>query len=77
MEENNISEKSRLAAFILCFLLGGLGIHRMYVGKTGSGIAQLFFGFCTLFIWNLVDLIKIVSGTFQDKDGKVLKKWSD
>ncbi len=35
------SEKERLVAFLLCFLLGGLGVHRFYVGKVGSGIAQI------------------------------------
>ena len=27
------SNKSRLVAFLLSFFLGGLGVHRFYVGK--------------------------------------------
>ena len=30
------SPKSRLAAILLCVFLGGLGIHRFYVGKIGT-----------------------------------------
>ncbi|MDR2352136.1 MAG: TM2 domain-containing protein, partial [Deltaproteobacteria bacterium] len=35
------SQKSRLAAFLLCFFLGYLGIHRFYVGKIGSGVVMI------------------------------------
>ena len=35
------SPKSRTAATLLCLFFGVLGIHRFYVGKTGSGLAQL------------------------------------
>jgi TM2 domain-containing membrane protein YozV len=32
------SEKNFVAALLLCLLLGGLGVHRFYVGKIGTGI---------------------------------------
>ena len=31
-----VSDKGKVAAALLCFFLGGLGIHRFYVGKTPS-----------------------------------------
>jgi TM2 domain-containing membrane protein YozV len=70
-----VSEKSRLAAALLAFFLGGLGIHRFYVGKVGTGIAIIltlggFFG-----IWPLIDFIMILIGSFKDKAGKVLMNW--
>jgi hypothetical protein len=73
----NISDKNRLVAFLLCSFLGTFGVHRFYVGKITSGIMQLLFGWATLFIWNLVDWIMILAGTFTDKDGKRVYKWSD
>ena len=65
------SDKSWLATFLLCWFLGCWGIHRFYVGKVGSGIAQLL-TLGGLGIWALVDWIIIICGNFKDGDGKVL-----
>lgn len=70
-----ISEKKILPAFLLCFLFGHFGVHRFFVGRTGTGILWL----CTLGllgIGTLVDLIMIIVGTFKDKDGLPLVKWT-
>jgi len=67
------SEKERLVAFILCFFLGGLGVHRFYVGKVGSGIAQIL-TLGGLGLWVLIDLIMIICGAFEDKEGRFLRK---
>lgn len=32
----NASPKSRLITLLLCIFVGGLGIHRFYVGKIGT-----------------------------------------
>ena len=70
MEE--ISLKSRLATALYCGFFGGLGFHRFYVGKIGTGILWLFtIGFFG--VGTLVDLIMIASGSFKDKDGNILK----
>lgn len=75
-----ISDKSRLATFLLAFFLGPLGIHRFYVGKIGSGIAMLLLtltiiGMLATGIWSLVDWIMAVSGLFRDADGRLIKAW--
>lgn len=63
--------KKKWTAFWLCFFLGYLGVHRFYVGKTGTGILWLFT--CGLFgIGWLVDLIVILCGGFKDKAGQPL-----
>ena len=69
------SSKSRLVAFLLCWFLGPLGIHRFYVGKTGSGVAQLL-TLGGLGIWAFVDWIMIICGKFTDSDGAYLTEWS-
>ena len=37
------SDKSKIAAGVLALLLGGLGIHKFYMGKTGKGLLYLLF----------------------------------
>ena len=70
------SDKNRWIAFFLCLFLGGLGIHRFYTGKVGTGIlwALLFVllpGIGILAV--LVDLVFIVMGKFRDKAGRYLR----
>lgn len=68
-----VNQKSWVAALLLCFFLGGLGVHRFYVGKIGTGILQLvtFGGFG---LWVLIDLIMIIVGKFSDKRGAALAR---
>jgi len=35
--------KNKVAAGVLAILLGGLGIHKFYLGKLGQGILYLIF----------------------------------
>lgn len=66
------SEKSWITTLLLCLFLGGLGVHRFYAGKIGTGILQLItVGGCG--IWTLIDLIMIITGSFTDKDGNQIK----
>lgn len=68
MTEERKSTRSNLVAFLLCFFLGGLGIHRFYVGKVGTGIIWLLTA-GVLGIGVLVDFCLILLGRFRDKEG--------
>ncbi len=62
--------KSKMVALILCILgfFGLGGLHRMYVGKVGSGVLHFFtYGLCG--IGTIIDLISILSGGFRDSYG--------
>ena len=68
-----IETKDWMTTFLLCFFLGGLGVHRYYVGKIGTGI--LYTLTAGLFgIGYLVDFIKILCGKFTDKDGNLIRR---
>lgn len=65
--------KSWLTALLLCLFLGGIGAHRFYVGKVGTGIVWLLTGGCLGIGW-IVDFVSILLGRFTDKRGSALRK---
>lgn len=71
-----ISPKSRLVAVLLCFLFGIFGVHRFYVGKIGTGILMLV-TIGGLGIWALIDLVLIIVGSFKDKEGRLVFRWTE
>ena len=65
------SDKNKITALLLCIFLGGLGVHRFYVGKIGTGVVWLLTGGVLGIGW-LVDIIMIAVGKFKDKQGNIL-----
>lgn len=66
--KSKLGGKSQIVAAILCFFIGGLGIHRFYLGYTWQGVVQLLTaGGCG--IWALIDLIRICIGDLGPKNG--------
>ena len=75
MEETSVetSDKDWMTTLLLSILLGCLGVDRFYTGHMGLGVLKLLTGGgCG--IWWLIDLIKIITGSFVDGDGKVIAK---
>jgi TM2 domain-containing membrane protein YozV len=72
--EPQISERSRGVALALGFLGGFFGLHRFYVGKTGTGLGMI----CTLGglgFWWLYDIILLATGEFRDAEDLPLRRW--
>jgi TM2 domain-containing membrane protein YozV len=42
------SPKDKTVATVLCFFLGGIGVHKFYLGKTVQGL--IYLGFCWTYI---------------------------
>ena len=50
--------KSRIAAALLAFFLGGFGVHRFYLGNIGLGFLYLLF--CWTFIPSIVAFVEFI-----------------
>jgi hypothetical protein len=65
-------QKSHTTALLLCFFLGGFGIHRFYVGKIGTGVLMLLtYGLCGIMV--VYDFLVLCFGTFRDSNGQPLE----
>jgi len=74
------SSKSRTAALLFAFFLGTFGAHRFYTGKKGSAILMLILAFSIVgtaiaYIWSIIDLIFIATGSFEDSEGRKIILW--
>ena len=70
---DNKSPRSRFVTFLLSLLLfcGFGGVHRIYAGKVITGVIQ-FFTVGGFVIWQVIDILRIVLGCFDDKEGKTI-----
>ena len=73
-------QKSKLAAFLLSFFVGGFGADWFYlsVGNAGYIVAGVFklLTLGGIGIWWLVDWIRILTNSFPDGQGVALLEWS-
>lgn len=61
-------DKSYVAAILLAAFLGGIGIHRFYLGYTWQGVVQLL-TLGGLGIWTFIDFIRIIIKDLNPKNG--------
>ncbi|MBN2563275.1 MAG: TM2 domain-containing protein [Phycisphaerae bacterium] len=84
----SVSSRSRLVAGLLGIFLGGLGIHRFYLGYNGIGLLMLLLSvsggigsfFCIpgagcgiIGLWGLIEGIVCLCGGMRDADGLELR----
>ena len=65
-------KKSIVVAYLLWLFLGLLGVHRFYLGKTGTAVAMLLLslsivGLIVSVLWTLIDLF-LVPGIIKEAD---------
>jgi len=59
---------NKVVYLVLCFFLGGLGIHKFYAGKTGMGI--LYLVFCWTGIPAIVAFVEFILGLLKKADSQ-------
>ena len=66
--DSGLGGKSQLIALILVLLVGGLGIHRFYLGHIGIGVLMLLTGgVCGILL--IIDLVRIITGDLRPRYG--------
>lgn len=74
---SHVSPRSRTVTLILalCYFVVGLGgLHRLYAGKIVTFILQLI-TLGGLGIWQIIDIVRILMGTFEDAQGRDISEW--
>ena len=57
-QKGAMGQKSRVTAALLAFFLGGIGVHKFYLGRVGQGFLYLLF--CWTFIPGIIALIEFI-----------------
>jgi TM2 domain-containing membrane protein YozV len=68
-----VSDVDWMTTLLLAILVGVLGVDHFYSGKVGTGVLKLLtLGGCG--IWSLIDVIMLVTESYKDGNGLVIKK---
>ncbi len=63
--------QKKITMILICFFLGGLGIHRLMMGYSNWWLMLITLGGCG--IWTIIDFIKIITDNMKMADGRDLE----
>ena len=71
---SDLNGQDKIVMLLICFFLGGLGIHNFMMGETKKGIFKIIMSFvCGIgAILALIDLIKIAMGSYEVNPDKLI-----
>lgn len=83
-QQSAFSTRGRVVAGLLGIFLGGLGVHRFYLGYKGIGLLMLLISILTgkltggvgcsvVHVWGAIEGVIILCGGFKDSDGRSLR----
>lgn len=66
--------QDKITMALICFFLGGFGVHNFMMGETKKGIAKLVMAFCFGIsgIFALIDLIMILTDKYEVNPEKII-----
>lgn len=64
-----VQKKTTMA--LICFFLGGYGVHRYMMGYSNWWLMLITLGGCG--IWTIIDFIQILTGNMKMADGRDLE----
>lgn len=67
VKSSNLNGQDKVTMALVCFFLGGIGIHNFMMGETKKGIFKIVMAFlCGISgILALIDFIKILTDSYQ------------
>ncbi len=73
-QNGDLNGQDKIVMLLICFFLGGLGIHNFMMGETKKGIFKIIMSFCCGIggILALIDLIKIAMGSYVVDPNKLI-----
>lgn len=71
---NELAGHDKIMILLLCFFLGGFGIHNFIMGETKKGIFKIVTSLCCGigFIFVLIDFIKICTNKYEVNPEKLI-----
>ena len=74
------AKKTRVVSLVLCLFMGMFGGHLLYVKRTGSAVLRIILSLSIILaiiplILAIVDIIKILSGKFNDNEKQPVTAW--
>jgi len=69
-----LNGKDKITIALICFFLGGLGIHNFMLGETKKGVLKIVLSLCVGLGWifALVDFIKILTDKYEVNPEKLI-----
>ena len=71
---NYLNGQDKVTMALICFFLGGIGIHNFMMGETKKGIFKIVMCFCVgiSYIFALIDFVKILSDKYVVDPDKLI-----